>query len=145
MHYCELCVIFKSDYLVEHVSIVASDIFGYPYVGISCKVHIEEISFLQHFGTHWFQINFRVFRNLKGVFRTISNIYDEAFSQKYLTAFSRCIFLEMLHQRYFIEFCIRLCSLIFLYFSTFFVGILDWIHGHFAIVLKVCSCFAHMT
>ena len=69
---------------------VASDILG-----ISCKVHIEEMhSFLQHFDTHSFQINFRVLHNLKGVFRTISNIYDEAFSKKHLAAFSRCIFAE---------------------------------------------------
>ena len=53
-------------------------------------------SFLQHFDTHSFQINFRVLHNLKGVFRTVSNIYDEAFSQKYFTVFSRCIFAEML-------------------------------------------------
>ena len=83
-------------------------------------------SFLKHFGTHSLQINFRVLHNLKGVFRTISNIYDEAFSQKYLTAFSHCIFEEMLHHRYLIGFCIRLCSLVFLYFSTFFVWILEW-------------------
>ena len=83
-------------------------------------------SFLQHFGTHPFQINFRVLHNLKEVFRTISNIYDEAFSQKYLAAFSRCIFTEMFHQRYLIGFCMRLCGLVFLYFSTFFVWILEW-------------------
>ena len=65
--------------------------------------------------------------NLKGVFRTISNIYDEAFSQKYLTASSRCIFAEMLHHRYLMGFCIRLCGLVFfLYFSTFFVWMLEW-------------------
>ena len=55
---------------------------------------ISRISFLQHFGTHPFQINFRVLHNLKEVFRTISNIYNEAFSQIYLAAFSRCIFAE---------------------------------------------------
>ena len=41
--------------------------------GISCKV--------QHFGTHSFQINFRVL-HLSGVFRTISKIQNEAFWQK---------------------------------------------------------------
>ena len=55
---------------------------------ISCKVHIEEMySFLQHFGTHLFQINFKVLHNLKGVIRTISNIYGEAFSQKIFYSF----------------------------------------------------------
>ena len=33
VYYCEFCVIFKNDYLVEHVQTVASDILGYPYVG----------------------------------------------------------------------------------------------------------------
>ena len=95
--------------------------------GISCKAHIEEMhSFLQYFGTHSFQINFRVLHNLKDVFRTISNIYVEAFSQKYLTAFNRCIFAEMFHHRYLIGFCIRLCSLVFIFSSTLFVWILEW-------------------
>ena len=120
------CVTFKKDCLVEHLQTVASDILGIPTQGISCKIHIEEMhSFLQLFGTNSFQINFRVLHNPKGVFRTIPNICDEAFLQKYLTAFSHCIFAEMLHQRYLIGFCIRLCSLVFLYFSTSFVWILE--------------------
>ena len=100
MRYCEFyCVISKNGYLVEHVQTVASDILGYTCVGYLLQVHTEEMqSFLQHFGTHSFQINFRVLRNFKGLFRTISNIYDEAFLQKYLTAFSLCIFPGMLHQ-----------------------------------------------
>ena len=101
--------------------------------------------FLQHFGTHSFQINLRVLHNLKGVFRTIWNIYDEAFSRKYLAAFSRCIFVEMLHHRYLIEFCIRLCILHFIYFSTFFVWILEWTIWNCVVIRKVCSYFPHMT
>ena len=117
-----------------------------PTQGISCKVHIEEMhSFLQHFDTHSFQINFRVLHNLKGVFRTISNIYDEAFSQKYLTAFSRAIFAEILHHRYFIGFCIRLCSLVFYIFPLSSFVYLNERYKHFVIIRKVCSYFPHMT
>ena len=48
---------------------------------IFCKVSIEEIhSFLQHLSTHSFWIDFRILHNLRGVFRNISNNYDEAFS-----------------------------------------------------------------
>ena len=128
VRYCEFyCVISKSGYLVEHVQTVASIILGYNYVGCLLWVHTEEMqSFLQHFGTHSFQINFRVLLNLKGAFRTISNIYDKVLLQEYSTAFSRCIFTEMLHHRYLIGFCIRLCSLVSLYFSTFFGWILEW-------------------
>ena len=115
VHYCEFCVIFKNDYLAEHVQTVASDTWDIPTWGISCKVHIVEMhSFLQHFGTHSFQTNFRVLHNLSGVFRTISNIYDEAFWQKYLTAFA-----EMLRQRYLIGFCLRLCIGCFFIFFHF--------------------------
>ena len=32
---CEFCYIFKNDYVVVHVQTAASDILGYPYVGIS--------------------------------------------------------------------------------------------------------------
>ena len=35
MHSCELCEIFKNDYLVVNVRTAAFDILGYPYVGIS--------------------------------------------------------------------------------------------------------------
>ena len=122
MRYCEFCVISKNDYLVEHVQTVASDILGYPYVEYLLQ------------GPYWRHssiltlIHFKLILEscTKVVFRTISNIYDEAFLQKYLTAFGLCIFAEMLHRRYLIGFCIRLCSLVFLYFSTFFVWILDW-------------------
>ena len=65
--------------------------------GILCKVHIEEMnSFLQHFGIHSFQIDFRIFHNLRAAFRTIWNISDETFS--------RCIFAETFHQRYWARF-----------------------------------------
>ena len=30
--YCEFCIIFKNDHLVEHVQTAASDILGYLYV-----------------------------------------------------------------------------------------------------------------
>ena len=47
------------------------------------KVHIEEMkSFLQHFNIHKFQIDFRILHNFGGLFKTTSNIYDEAFFQK---------------------------------------------------------------
>ena len=96
-----------------------------PTQDMYSKVHIEEMhGFLQHFGTRSFQINFRVLHNLKGVFRTISNIYDEVFLQKYLTAFSRCMFAEMLHHRHLIGFCIRICSLVFLFF--YFLRLDTW-------------------
>ena len=99
------------------------------YLGISLrqdilyKVHIEEVhSFLQHFGIHTFQIDFRILQNLRGVFTTISNIYDEAFLQKYLTALSRYIFAGTLHHKYLfgsvLNTALQPC---FLYFSTFFV------------------------
>ena len=118
VRYCEFyCVISKNGYLVEHVQTVASDILGYTCVGYLLQVHTEEMqSFLQHFGTHSFQINFRVLLNLKGAFRTISNIYDKVLLQKYSTAFSRCIFAEMLHHRYLIGFCIWLCRQVFFIF-----------------------------
>ena len=116
-----------------------------PMYGISCKVHIEEMdSFLQHFGTHSFQINFRVLHNLKGIFK-ISKIYNEVSSQKYLTAFSHCIFAEMLHQRCLIGFCIQLWSLVFYIFPLFSFGYLNERYEYFFIILKVCSYFAHMT
>ena len=97
VRYCEFYVVSKNDYLVEHVQTVASDILGYPYVGYLLQgpywgnAVFSSILTLIHF-----KINFRVLHNLKGVFRTVSNIYDEAFSQKYFTVFSRCIFAEML-------------------------------------------------
>ena len=51
---------------------------------------MEEMhSFLQHFAIYLFQIDFRIFHNFSGVFRTISNIYDaETLHQgsKYVTA-----------------------------------------------------------
>ena len=60
---------------------------------ILCKVHIDQMnSFLQHFGIHSFHINFRILRDLRGAFRAISNIYDEAFSH--------CIISEMHHHKY---------------------------------------------
>ena len=41
------------------------------------KVHIEEVhSFLQHFQIYSFQIDFRILHKLRGVCRTIPNIYD---------------------------------------------------------------------
>ena len=146
VHYFEFCVISKTDYLVEHVQTVASDILGYPYVGYLLQgSYWGNAQFSQTFGTHSFQINFRVLHNLNGVFRTISDIYDEAFSQKYLTAFSHCIFEEMLHHRYLIVFCIRLCSLVFLYFSTFFVWILEWTIWTFCYYSESVQLLSHMT
>ena len=121
MRYCEFCVLFEKDYLVERVQTVASNILGYPYVWYLLQgPYLGNSQFSPAFW-HWScQINSRVLHNLKSIFRTISNIYDEAFLQKYLTAFSRCIFVEMFHHS------IRLCRLVFLYFSTFFVWILEW-------------------
>ena len=49
-------------------------------------------SFLQHSGIHLFEVDFRILQNLRGVFRTISNIYDEAFS--------RSVFAETLYHKY---------------------------------------------
>ena len=105
VRYCQSCIISKNDYLVEHVQTVTSNISEYLYEGISCEVRIEKMhTFLQYFGTHSFQVNIRVLHNLQGLFRTISNISDEVFSQKYLTAFTRCIFAEMLHHKYLIRY-----------------------------------------
>ena len=80
----EFCKNFKNDYLVEHLRTAVSDTLGYHNRQvILCKVHIEEIhNFLQHFGIHTFQIDFRILQNLRGVFRTISNIYDKGFLLK---------------------------------------------------------------
>ena len=36
--YCEFCITFKNDYLVEHVRTAASDILGHPYVGYLLQV-----------------------------------------------------------------------------------------------------------
>ena len=101
VRYCEFCVISKNDYLVEHVHAVDSDTLGYTLHRVSparsilkkCTVFSSLLTLIH------LKLILRVLQNLKGVFRTISNIYDEAFSQKYLTAFSRCIFADMLHQR----------------------------------------------
>ena len=38
VRYCEFCIIFKNDYLVEHVRTAASDILGRPYVGYLLQV-----------------------------------------------------------------------------------------------------------
>ena len=47
------------------------------------KVHIEEMkSLLQPFNIRIFQIYFRILHNFGGLFKTVSNIYDEAFFQK---------------------------------------------------------------
>ena len=44
---------------------------------IFCNVHIKEMhSFLQDFGINSFQIDFRILNNLRGVLRTVTNIYD---------------------------------------------------------------------
>ena len=57
----EFYKIFKSNYLVEHVQTAASDVLGYPYRrDIFYKINFGEMhSFLQHFGIHSFQIDFR--------------------------------------------------------------------------------------
>ena len=75
MHSYEFCEIFKKDCLLVN--------WRFWYLGIYLRrdilfqVHIDEMhSFLQHFGIPLFQIDFRVFHNLRGVFRTILNIYD---------------------------------------------------------------------
>ena len=47
---------------------------------IFSKSHIEEMcSFLHHFGTRSFQIDFRILYNLRVLFKTLLNIYDRVF------------------------------------------------------------------
>ena len=75
----------------------------------------------QHFGIHSFQIDFRILHNLRGVFRTISNIYDA----------------ETPHY-----WQVRFCCLVFI---IFLVWILEWVYEHLVFLLKVCSYFAHLT
>ena len=75
----------------------------------------------QHFGIHSFQIDFRILHNLRGVFRTISNIYDA----------------ETPHY-----WQVRFCCLVFI---IFLVWILEWVYDHLVFLLKVCSYFAHLT
>ena len=78
VHSCEFCdEISKCDYLVVHLRPADTDILGYPSVDILCKVHIKGMySSLQDFGIYLFQIDFRILHNLRGLFRTISNICD---------------------------------------------------------------------
>ena len=146
VRYCEFCVISKNDYLVEHVHAVDSDTLGYTLHRVSparsilkkCTVFSSLLTLIH------LKLILRVLQNLKGVFRTISNIYDEAFSQKYLTAFSRCIFTEMLHHRYLIGFCIRLCNLVFYNLPLSSFGYLNERYEHGVITRKVCRYFPHM-
>ena len=141
VRYSEFFVISKNDYLVQHGQTVASDILGYSYVEYLLQgPYWGNAQFSPGFGTHSFQFEFRVLHNIKGVFRTISNIYDEAISKKYLTVFSGCIFAEMLHHRYLKGFCIRLCCLVFLYmFPLSSIGYLNEQYEHFVIVTLLLS------
>ena len=72
----KFCEIFKYCYSVVHLRTAASDILGYPYGDILYKGHIEERQIFIHFNVYSFQTDFRILHNLRGVFRTISNIYD---------------------------------------------------------------------
>ena len=125
VHYFEFCVISKTDYLVEHVQTVASDILGYPYVGYLLQ------------GPYWGNAVFSSILTLihfKLILEscTTSRVYLEPYQtsmmkrfRKNILQFLAVVFLQKC-SRVLIGFCIRLCSLVFLYFSTFFVWILEW-------------------
>ena len=42
VHSCECCYIFKNDYVAVHVRTAASDILGYPHVGISARFTLKK-------------------------------------------------------------------------------------------------------
>ena len=94
----EYCEIFKNDYVVIQVRSAASDTLGYPYVGTSfAKSALKKCNFL---------------------------LYLVPYQTSMMKLLAVCIFAEMLHQRYLASFKIWFCSLVFKYFSAFFVWIL---------------------
>ena len=97
VHVCEFCCIFKNNYVVLHVRTAASDILGYPYVEIcSASPHWRNAQFSPAFVFIHFKLILESCKNLRGVFKTISNIYDKAFS--------RFIIAETLLYRYLAKF-----------------------------------------
>ena len=130
MHFFEFCKSFKN-YLVAHVQTAASDILGYPYVGISCIR-----STLKKCTTSSSILVFVHFKLILESCRT-PGVYLEPCQT------------SMMQKRSVID--IRQGSKydsavsFFKYFNSFFVWILEWIYEHFVFLLKTCSYFAYAT
>ena len=107
VHSSEFYEIFITDYVVANVRTAASDILGYPYLGISsvtptlnkCTVSSSNSVF----------IHFKLI--LESC--TISVVYLQPYQTSMIKLLAVCIFAEMLHHRYLVRFYIRLCSFVF--------------------------------
>ena len=77
LHSCEFCEIFKNNYLVVNVQ-PASDILGYPYVGISSAMWTLKkcTVFSRYFCIFSLQIDFRILQSLRC---TTSGVYLEPY------------------------------------------------------------------
>ena len=97
-HSCEFYGILKTDYVVAHVRTAASDILGYPYLGISSVTPTLKKCIVFS--------NILVFIHFKLILEscTTSVVYLEPYQTFMMKLLVICIFAEMLHHRYLVRF-----------------------------------------